>query len=90
MKEDYPSELGSILKLGAFLKHCKLDENNAICSSIKKAYDSRNKLAGHKGSFNAYNKVWKRDEDFQFSSIEDARSLLEDIIGSIEYALSEK
>lgn len=90
MGEEYPSKLGSVLQLGEFLKYIKLDMNGAICSSIKKAYDSRNKLAGHKASIGSYNKVWGRKENFRFNSIEDARGLLEDIIGSIEYAIMER
>lgn len=90
MDKDYPSQLGSVLQLGKFLEYIELDINGAICSSIKKAYDSRNKLAGHKASISSYNKVWGREESFKFNSIEDARSLLEDIIGSIEYAIQEK
>lgn len=89
MGDDFPTKLGSVLLLGEFLEYVKIDINKAICASIKKAYDSRNKLAGHKGSFGSYNKVWGRDPLYEFNSIADATALLEDIIGSIEYALKE-
>lgn len=87
--DNCPSQLGSVLLLGEFLKYTNIDIHGAICSSIKKAYDSRNKLAGHKGSYSSYNKVWERDDNYQFSSINDATVLLENIVGSIEYALKE-
>lgn len=90
MGDKYDSTIGgSVLQLGVFLKYTGIDSNGAICKSIKKAYDSRNKLAGHKASASEYNKVWGRDKEFEFNSIEDARSLLGDIIGSIEYSIME-
>lgn len=89
MQNDYPKDLGSVLALGEFLKFTNIDPHGAICSSIKKAYDSRNKLAAHKGSFTEYNKIWGREANQEFNSIADSKSLLEDIVGSIEYAIKE-
>jgi hypothetical protein len=88
MANDYNSSIGSVLQLGDFLKYTGIDVNGTICGSIKKAYDSRNKLAGHRASFGEYNKVWGRSKDYKFNTIEDARELLENIIGSIEYSIN--
>lgn len=90
MKDKYDASIGgSVLQLGGFLKYTGIDVNGAICTSIKRAYDSRNKLAGHTASASEYNKVWGRNKDFKFNSIEDSRLLLENIIGSIEYSIME-
>ena len=90
MGNKYSSNLGSVLQLGEFLKYTKIDEEGAVCRSIKLAYDSRNKLAGHKASAHEYNKIWGRNKEYKFNSIEDARVLLENIIGSLEYAMKEE
>lgn len=92
MKTDYNEEtkkLGSIGQLGVFLNYIGMDKNNKISSSLKKAYDSRNKLSGHSASFKEYNKIWGRNEDYKFNSIEDARNLIEEIISAIEYIIAD-
>lgn len=78
---------GSISQLGVFLKHTKIDENEKIVNPLKKAYNSRNKLAGHSASFGEYNKVWGREKEYKFNSIEDARQLIEEIVSAIEYVI---
>lgn len=60
-----------------------VDSEGEIYSSIKKAYDSRNKLAGHRASMKEYNKIWMRDANSEVNTIEDARGLLEGIVMSI-------
>lgn len=89
MGDNYSKDLGSINKLGEFLKFIGFDQQGIISASIKKGYDSRNKLAGHSASFKEYNKIWKRTENAEFSSIEDATNLLRDVIGAMEYVLKE-
>lgn len=90
MSEKYNSkDGGSVSQLGIFLKYVGIDKEGLICKSIKKAYNSRNKLAGHTASASEYNKVWGRDKDFKFNSIEDAKNLVENIVGSIEYSIME-
>lgn len=83
MVNKYDSSKGSIAQLDDFLKYIGLDSEGAIYSSIKKAYDSRNKLAGHRASMKEYNKIWMRDANFEVNTIEDARGLLEGIVMSI-------
>ena len=65
------------------MKNTGLDSEGILCSSIKKAYNSRNKLAGHRGSIKEYNRVWKRKEDSEVNLVEDAKELLNDIITAI-------
>lgn len=79
---------GSILQLGMFLEYTDIDNERRISTCIKKAQDSRNKLAGHSASLKEYNKIWGREKDEKINSIVDARCLLEDIISSIEYVIA--
>lgn len=83
MGDKYDSNKGSIGQLDDFLKFIALDSESIIYSSIKKVYNSRNKLAGHRASMKEYNKVWKRNEDFEVNTIEDAKELLNGIVLSI-------
>ncbi len=79
MGECYQSDKGSITQLDNFLKFTEIDSEGVVYSAIKKAYDSRNKLAAHQGSMKEYNKVWKRSADYEVNTIEDAKSLLNDL-----------
>lgn len=91
VEKDYEIEAmsrGSISQLGVFLKFTKIDEKEMISNSLKKAYNCRNKLSGHQGSLGEYNKIWNRDKDFKFNSVEDARHLLEEIVYSVEYVIA--
>ena len=83
MGDEYDGNKGSIAQLDDFLKYIELDSEGIIYSSIKKAYDSRNKLAGHRASMKEYNKIWKRDADFEVNTITDAKELLNGIVSSI-------
>ena len=92
MGDDYEKEAkgnGSIFQLGVFLKYMKIDVNEKISSSLKKAYNSRNKLSGHTASFGEYNKVWGRDKEYKFNAIEDAQVLIEEIVSAIEYVITD-
>ena len=80
-------QVGSIQQLGKFLKHEKIDQEEKIANSIRKAYNARNKLAGHKGSLKQYNALWGRKENDKFNSIEDARNLLKEIVAAFTYVL---
>ena len=79
MAETHDRSKGSIAQLDDFLKFINLDSERVVYSAIKKAYDSRNKLAGHRASMKEYNKVWKRNDDYEVNTIEDAKSLLNDL-----------
>lgn len=87
MQKNLSPDISSINQLGEFLEFTKIDINREICESIKLAYNCRNKLSGHTASKKAYNKLWKRDKDFDFNSIEDSKLLLERIINSIKNVL---
>lgn len=94
MKEDYEREFeekknSTIIQLGVFLKYIKIDENEKIAIALKKAYNSRNTLSAHKASSKEYNKIWGRDKDYPFDSIEDARKLIEEIVFAIEDVISD-
>ena len=83
MGDKYDGNKGSIAQLDDFLKYIGLDSAGIIYLSIKKAYDSRNKLAGHRASMKEYNKVWKRNADFEANTMEDAKELLNGITAAI-------
>ena len=92
MGDEYEKEAkgnGSIFQLGVFLKYAKIDDNEKVSNSLKKAYNSRNKLSGHTASFGEYNKIWGRDKEYKFNSVEDARSLIEEIVSAIEYVITD-
>ena len=91
MGDDYEKKIegkGSISQLGILLKELKLDENLRLSNALKKAYNSRNKLAGHTASFSEYNKIWGREKDYRFNSVEDARTLIKEIVSGIEYVIA--
>ena len=79
MEEHYDGSKGSIAQLDDFLKYIGIDSEGLVYSAIKKPYDSRNKLAGHRASMKEYNKIWKRSVDCEVNTINDAKSLLEDL-----------
>ena len=82
---DDVKDKGSILQLKEFFIHIGFDESGRIAQSLKKAHDSRCKLAAHTASSSKYNKVWEREENYKFNSVEDAKILLEEIVSSINY-----
>lgn len=89
MGEEYDGSKGSIAQLDDFMKCVGLDSERTLYLSVKKAYDSRNKLAGHRASMKEYNKIWKRDANFEVNTIEDARELLEGIVVSLSSIFNE-
>ena len=76
---EHDGSKGSIAQLDDFLKYIGIDSEGLVYSAIKKPYDSRNKLAGHRASMKEYNKIWKRSVDCEVNTINDAKSLLEDL-----------
>lgn len=91
MGDDYEKEAkgsGSIAQLDVFLKYTKIDENEVLSNVLKKAYNCRNKLSGHTASLGEYNKIWNREKEYKFNSVEDARHLLEEIVSAIEYVIA--
>ena len=91
MGDDYEKEakgIGSISQLGVFLKCTKIDENEVLSNALRKAYNCRNKLSGHTASLGEYNKIWNREKEYKFNSVEDARHLLEEIVSAIEYVIA--
>ena len=76
MGDKYDGGKGSIAQLDDFLQEFGLDADHQLYKSIKLAYDSRNKLSGHRASAGEYNKLWGRDKEFSFNTVEDATSLI--------------
>lgn len=90
MGKEYDGSKGSIAQMDDFLKFVNVDSDGLVYSAIKKAYDSRNKLAGHRASLKEYNKVWKRNTDYEVNTIEDAKSLLTDLNKALSSVFREK
>lgn len=67
---------GSRVQLNIFLEELGLKSAAKLDKALKLSYNSRNKLAGHKGSIKEYNKVWKRDVEFKPDFISDSKLLL--------------
>lgn len=82
--------LGSRIQLKIFLDELGIFGADKLDNTLKTIYNSRNKLAGHTGSIQAYNKVWKRDKNYKPNFISDSKILLttlnntlNDIIGEL-------
>ena len=56
---------------------------------LKIIYNSRNKLAGHKGSIQEYNKVWSRDKNYKPDFISDSKILLTTLNNSLNNIIEE-
>lgn len=76
LKDESGNSLGSRVQLNLFLKKFNVKGAEKLDNSFKLSYNSRNKLAGHKGSIKEYNKVWKRDAEFKPNFISDSKLLL--------------
>ena len=90
MEKEYDGSKGSIAQMDDFLKFVNIDSEGLVYSAIKKAYDSRNKLAGHRASLKEYNKIWKRNTNYEVNTIEDAKSLLADLNEALSSVFREK
>ncbi|MED4732070.1 hypothetical protein P9597_28870 [Aneurinibacillus migulanus] len=76
LKDESGNALGSRVQLNLFLEKLNIKAAERLDNSLKISYNSRNKLAGHKGSIKEYNKVWKRDAEFKPDFISDSKLLL--------------
>ena len=81
---------GSRLQLKVFLDELGIPGSEKLDNILKIIYNSRNKLAGHTGSIQEYNKVWKRDKNYKPNFISDSKiilttlnNILNDIIGEL-------
>lgn len=45
-------------------------------------------MSGYTASLGEYNKIWNREKEYKFNSVEDARHLLEEIVSAIEYVIA--
>jgi hypothetical protein len=68
--------LGSRLKLKVLLDELGIEGAEKLDNVLKTIYNSRNKLAGHKGSIDSYNKVWDRDKNYKPDFISDSKIIL--------------
>ncbi|MED1488368.1 hypothetical protein [Bacillus smithii] len=76
LKDESGKPFGSRVQLKVFLKKINIKAAEKLDNALKLAYNSRNKLAGHKGSITEYNKVWQRDPEFNPNFISDSKLLL--------------
>lgn len=67
---------GSRMQLKLYLEKVGIKGSGKLDNVLKTIYNSRNKLAGHKGSIAEYNKVWKRDKNYNPDFISDSKILL--------------
>lgn len=80
---------GSRIQLNVFLEEIGLKSYTNLDKALKLSYNSRNKLAGHKGSIKEYNKVWKRDVKFKPDFISDSKFLLTGINNALSKIIKE-
>jgi hypothetical protein len=76
---DKGEQLASIAQLSVFFEEKSLKYGMKLIEAIKLLYNSRNKLAGHSASINEYNKLFKRDKNFNPNWILDAKYILNSI-----------
>lgn len=78
-------EYGSRILLRNYLDTLNIKSAEKLDNILKLIYNSRNKLSGHSGSVKEYNKVWKREVNYNPNYISDAKNL----IVSLNSALNE-
>ncbi len=78
------NNLGSRLQLKIMLDNLEFNSSNQLDEILKKVYNSRNKLAGHTGSFKEYNKVWKRDEAYRIDFISDSKDIVKELNDALD------
>lgn len=81
--------LGSRLQLKIFLDELGIHGADKLDNVLKVIYNSRNKLAGHMGSIQEYNKVWKRDINYKPNFITDSKILLTTLNSSLNNIIGE-
>jgi hypothetical protein len=80
---------GSRLKLKIFLDKLNIKGAEKLDNVLKIIYNSRNKLAGHKGSMQEYNKVWDREKNYKPDFISDSKILLTTLNNSLNNIIEE-
>lgn len=76
LKSDTSGKLGSRIQLNIFLKQLGITNADRLDNVLKTIYNSRNKLSGHAGSIDEYNKVWGREGLYKPNFISDAKSMI--------------
>lgn len=80
---------GSRIKLKILLDELNIIGAEKLDNVLKIIYNSRNKLAGHKGSIQEYNKVWSRDKNYKPDFISDSKILLTTLNNSLNNIIEE-
>lgn len=81
--------LGSRMQLKIFFDELGVKGAEKLDNILRIIYNSRNKLAGHKGSIQEYNKVWKRDKNYKPNFISDSKILLTTLNNSLNDIIGE-
>ena len=89
LKDEQGKTYGSRIQLKILLTKLGFIAADKLDEILKKIYNSRNKLAGHKASLQEYNKVWARDKDFKADFISDSKSLINDLVNSLGELIEE-
>ncbi|WLF70980.1 hypothetical protein Q6375_08370 [Clostridium septicum] len=69
-------EYGSRILLFNYLSTLNIKSKDKLNEIFKIIYNSRNKLSGHTGSEEQYNKVWGREKGYKPNYISDAKALI--------------
>lgn len=76
LKDENGNRFGSRIQLNIFLKQLGISNADRLDNIFKIIYNSRNKLSGHTGSIDEYNKVWGREGFYKPNFISDAKSII--------------
>ena len=89
LKDAQGQALGSIGQLDVLFKELGITTGDNLINSLKLLYNSRNKLSGHTASLKAYNKLWKREENYSPNWIMDSKILLNSVNDSLNELIEE-
>ena len=89
LKDEQGQTLGSIGQLDILFKELNIIAGDNLIASLKLVYNSRNKLSGHTASLEAYNKLWKRKEDYSTNWITDSKILLSSVNDALNDLIEE-
>ncbi|SQC00759.1 hypothetical protein [Clostridium tetanomorphum] len=81
--------LKSRMQLKVFLTELNVSQAEKLDEILKIIYNSRNKLAGHKGAIQEYNKVWKRDKNYKPNFISDSKIMLSTLNNTLNSIVEE-
>lgn len=89
LKDEQGQTLGSIGQLEILFKELNIISGNKLIDILRLVYNSRNKLSGHTASIKAYNKLWRREENYSPNWITDSKILISSVNDALNDLIEE-